>query len=222
MSFGADGFAIFESVLTPPEVAALIGDLPANLAGLRNVLRRSPVARTVAHSEAIFSLLRRLGYPAARPVRAIFFDKNPARNWAVPWHQDVAIAVAERIETPGFRAWSLKDGVPHVQPPAELLAGMVTLRFHLDPCDATNGALRVIPGSHRQGFLSEGEISAPRRAAFTCCVPSGGVLAMCPLLLHASSRVAVPTHRRVLHVEYASAPLPNGLRWFEDAPDSKV
>jgi ectoine hydroxylase-related dioxygenase (phytanoyl-CoA dioxygenase family) len=82
------------------------------------------------------------------PVRAIFFDKSSGSNWLVPWHQDLTIAVASKCEAPGFGPWSVKDGIPHVQPPDELLKQMIALRLHLDDCDASNGALRVIPGSH--------------------------------------------------------------------------
>lgn len=38
---------------------------------------------------------------------------------------------------------------------------------------------------------------------------------MRPLLLHASSPALAPAHRRVLHLEYAAAPLPPGLEWHE-------
>ena len=84
------------------------------------------------------------------PVRAILFDKNESANWTVPWHQDRAIAVREKIEFPGYGPWSVKSGVVHVQPPLEILEKMVTLRIHLDPCPEDNGPLRVIRGTHRQ------------------------------------------------------------------------
>ena len=37
---------------------------------------------------------------------------------------------------------------------------------------------------------------------------------MRPLLLHASSIAIVPSHRRVIHLEYASCQLLGGLEWF--------
>jgi hypothetical protein len=40
-------------------------------------------------------------------------------------------------------------------------------------------------------------------------------LAMRPLLLHSSLPSANPTHRRVLHFEYAAHNLPSRLAWFE-------
>jgi hypothetical protein len=46
-----------------------------------------------------------------------------------------------------------------------------------------------------------------------CTVPKGGALIMRPLLLHASSACAIPKSRRVIHLEFASAELPQGLDW---------
>ena len=43
-------------------------------------------------------------------------------------------------------------------------------------------------------------------------MPRGGVLAMRPLIVHASSKSRVEKSRRVLHIEYAASPaLSNGL-----------
>ena len=42
---------------------------------------------------------------------------------------------------------------------------------------------------------------------------TGGVLAMRPLVLHASTSSEVPEHRRVIHIEYANADLPGELEW---------
>jgi len=148
-------------------------------------------------------------------VRAILFDKTPEANWPVAWHQDQIIAVAERIEVQGFSAWSVKEGLPHVRPPAGILESMITARLHLDDCVAANGALQVLPGSHRAGFLSEDAIRRWTREVSPrfCEVPHGGVLLMKPLVLHASSPSTQPGHRRVLHIEYGPGTLPGGLRW---------
>lgn len=74
------------------------------------------------------------------------------------WHQDLSLAVQERRERQDWTNWSEKRGVHHVQPPAELLERMVTMRLHLDDCPAENGALRVIPGSHEKGQLARDAI----------------------------------------------------------------
>ncbi len=88
-----------------------------------------------------------------RLVRGLFFDKTPGANWPVAWHQDLTLAVAERREIAGWSNWSVKAGVPHVQPPVDILERMVTLRLQLDDCGADNGPLRVLPGSHCLGRI---------------------------------------------------------------------
>jgi ectoine hydroxylase-related dioxygenase (phytanoyl-CoA dioxygenase family) len=91
---------------------------------------------------------------------------------------------------------------------------MLAIRVHLDDCPAANGALRVMPGSHARKRSRE-EIIARKTThrEFVCEVPCGGVLAMRPLLLHASAPSESPAHRRVVHLEYAGSELPGGLRW---------
>lgn len=41
------------------------------------------------------------------------------------------------------------------------------------------------------------------------------LIAMRPLLLHASHSADAPSHRRVIHVEFAAEKLPIGLEWAE-------
>jgi ectoine hydroxylase-related dioxygenase (phytanoyl-CoA dioxygenase family) len=101
----------------------------------------------------------------------------------------------------------VKAGVLHVNAPADALAKVVAIRLHLDDSDSENGPLRVLPGSHRLGILTDQEIEhlAKNRPDVVCCVPRGGVLLMSPLLLHASSKARVASPRRVLHFEYTTS-----------------
>ena len=96
---------------------------------------------------------------------------------------------------------------------------MLTVRLHLDDADEFNGALRVLPGSHRLGRLSSERIQElrSRQSDFLCAVSAGDALLMRPLLLHASSRSTSARHRRVLHIEYAAFTLPDELNWHEVA-----
>jgi hypothetical protein len=54
--------------------------------------------------------------------------------------------------------------------------------------------------------LSDADVERLARtvSAVDCTVGAGGVVAMRPLLLHASSKSASDARRRVLHVEYAA------------------
>ena len=58
-----------------------------------------------------FSHIRKILGPGAMPIRATLFDKSPASNWLVVWHQDTALPMRERRETAGWGPWSVKEGV---------------------------------------------------------------------------------------------------------------
>jgi ectoine hydroxylase-related dioxygenase (phytanoyl-CoA dioxygenase family) len=221
------GFAMATDVIGPDAVESLrravarLND-SANVRrkggtyGVRNLLEMAPEVRELAGSVALRALAEPVLGPGCFAVRGIFFDKIPGANWKLAWHQDSVIAVNQKIETPGFRAWSQKAGVWQTEPPAEVMSRMLALRVHLDDCHADNGPLRVIPGSHRHGWL-DGQFDRWRTEVpeVVCEVPSGGVLAMRPLLLHASSPAANPSHRRVIHLEYAADELPGELDWYD-------
>jgi ectoine hydroxylase-related dioxygenase (phytanoyl-CoA dioxygenase family) len=222
-----DGFQICPDVISSQQCDLLASELSDQfenqqyaarnkIGGMRNLLRNPNVAE-IASSPLLISLLRKVVAKKLFPVRAIFFDKTIESNWRVPWHQDLAIAVAEQIETEGFGAWSIKDNVLHVQPPYQILENMVTVRLHLDDCDANNGALKVIRGSHLNGKLDARQIAELTKSKETaiCEISKGGILLMRPLLLHSSSPAKSPSHRRVLHIEYATDELPNGLKWLK-------
>lgn len=216
--FHAEGWGMARDILTRDacaELASVLGDVPgAGRRGMLDVERVAELARSSALLSHVLPLMPDVAQ--ARPVRAIYFDKSPAENWLVPWHQDLTIAVQERLDTPGFGPWSVKADVPHVQPPMELLEQMVTLRLHLDDADHDNGALRVLPGSHLHGRLTAEQIQALRETLpeSLCSAKAGDGLLMRPLILHASARSSAPERRRrILHIEYAAFDLPGGLRW---------
>ena len=224
-----NGFAIVENVITQEGVSSFIETLSplqeevAQVSGgIRNLMRRSPAIAELAQSDAIRTLVTPILGPEIFPVRAIFFDKTPEANWKIPWHQDVTIAVKGRKECEGYGPWSVKAGVLHVQPPAAVSEQMLSVRIHLDDCPASNGALRVIPGSHRLGKLrhAETDLVVAENESVTCEVDTAGALIMRPLLLHASSESNSAnelTHRRVIHLDYASTSLPCGMAWYETA-----
>jgi hypothetical protein len=141
----------------------------------------------------------------ARPVRAILFDKTEGANWSLGWHQDRTIAVAGRRDAPGFGSWTVKSGILHVAPPYAVLAGMVTLRLHLDPAGPDNAPLLVAPGSHRLGRIAEADIPAIVRSCGTaaCEAEAGDIWLYATPILHASEAAVAPQRRRVLQVDYA-------------------
>jgi Phytanoyl-CoA dioxygenase (PhyH) len=220
-----DGYEIHREVIgkEPLMVLRQKAEQVAQRAGsacVRHLRAHSACFDALAFSENLSSLLPR-GFS---PVRSILFDKTPAENWPVFWHQDLTIAVAEEIPVCGYGPWSRKEGAPHVQPPLHLLESMITIRLHLDDTPAANGALRVIPGSHRKGKIpgeAVAEYATASQSVF-CEYQAGDVLLMSPLLLHSSQRSASPFRRRVVHFEYARREdLHPDLKWFESDSRSK-
>jgi ectoine hydroxylase-related dioxygenase (phytanoyl-CoA dioxygenase family) len=219
--FADDGFAITEPFLSFREIAELIalieadGDSQSKRGGVRDVMDRIPSLAHVAARPAIRAIVEQVLGEDAFVVRSTLFDKTPSANWKVPWHQDVTVAVRERVETEGYGPWSTKEGVTHVQPPTEVLSRMLTVRIHLDPCPSTNGALRVIAGSHRLGRIDQNRATDHVRGeeAVWCEAAPGEALVMRPLLLHASAPAQLPVHRRVLHFDFAVGDLASGLEW---------
>jgi ectoine hydroxylase-related dioxygenase (phytanoyl-CoA dioxygenase family) len=216
-----NGFTIIDRYLSSETIKLLIHeittlDLQSGQAGIRNLLELVPSIQVLAQSQQIRSALEPVLGDTARLVKGIFFDKQPTANWKVPWHQDLTIAVKERLDLPNYYPWSIKAGIHHVQPPIAILEQMLTVRIHLDHTDEFNGALKVIPSSHRQGKLTSEAISSWKQSDSTvsCNCKAGGILLMRPLLLHASAPAIIPTHRRVIHLEYASCQLPAGLDWY--------
>jgi Phytanoyl-CoA dioxygenase (PhyH) len=219
------GFAIVRNVVRCDDVGILTSLLQHESKGqstrqesvyaARNLLANIPAVAAIAKSPGMRLLVEPFLGKEAISVRGILFDKIPGANWRVGWHQDQVIPVAEQKDVPGFTAWSVKHGVPHARPPAVVLERMLTLRIHLDDCCSNNGALRVIPGTHRLGLLDVQQIReiVDCEKPVVCEARAGDVLVMRPLLLHASSPATSPSHRRVIHLEFASAELPGGLEW---------
>jgi hypothetical protein len=223
-TFRRDGYYICENVLSSGEVHELrqaIADIPAgdevrrkrSVYGVRNLLQICPAVHKLAGQPHIRQFVVPPLGERAFAVRAIFFDKGVGVNWSLSWHQDKVIAVAQRVELPHYVGWSNKAGVWQVQPLADVLANMVAVRVHLDDCGATNGPLRVIPGSHRCGWIDDLDEWKSRVPEVICTVSCGGVVSMCPLTLHASARSEESGRRRVIHIEYAATELPGGLAW---------
>jgi ectoine hydroxylase-related dioxygenase (phytanoyl-CoA dioxygenase family) len=222
-----DGFALVPGLAANADIRALQAifettalaraERGGQTYGARNLLALTEVRR-IASSPAFAARLEPLLGPDFCTVRGIFFDKTPGANWPVLWHQDLSLAVKARQDLPGWNNWSVKRGVQHVQPPAEILDRMLTIRLHLDDCPSDNGPLRLIPGSHVQGVLSREAIQTTVAAEpfHTATALTGDGLFMRPLILHASSPARKPRHRRVLHLEFAPAGLlPEGLEWAQ-------
>jgi hypothetical protein len=134
LTLGKDGAQQFRAALSMPQLRELENALATqsrDQAGVR--LSGVPELRPFLDPAGpVGQIPASLLGPACLPVRAILFDKSTEKNWSLGWHQDRTIAVKRRIDADGFGPWSIKSGMVHVEPPLDLLAGMVTVRVHLD------------------------------------------------------------------------------------------
>lgn len=223
------GFTILNHVFGKKEVNIMKNSLHHYLKehpqeephAIRNLLDKIPLLSTLIFNSNLKSILRRID-KSFFLTKAIYFDKSPEANWYVTWHQDMTINVKTKIETEGFSGWTKKEHGYSVVPPEEVLLNTVTVRIHLDDTDEQNGALRIVPGSHNKKLTTdEIQLITQSSIPFVCAVGMGGIHIMKPLLLHASSKATNQKHRRVLHLEFNTMELPNGLEWAERQPISQ-
>lgn len=204
-----EGHVVIPGVLDSGEIRDLLAaleraQLRRSRAGVRHLLGHPAVAQ-IANDPRLLGIAQHVLGDDAFPFRATLFDKNPDANWLITWHQDTALPLREKHEVPGWGPWSVKEGVIYAHSPAEALEQVVALRLHLDDSTEENGPLRVFPGSHREGVLSDQQVEAivAGSEGISCLVPAGGIIVMRPLLIHASSKSQSVDPRRVLHIEYA-------------------
>lgn len=208
------GFALIPAILTPEECEQAARQVTLDAAGTRCLLSQ-PWCATLAMRLRDHPALAGVIDPDMVAVQCTWFEKSADRNWLVPVHQDLSIPVAARVIDPAFSGWSVKEGIHFVRAPVEVLSQLVAVRIHLDPCGTDDGPLRVVPGSHTLGIVTDAEALALRavRGEMVCVAPVGTALALRPLLLHASSKGSGTSLRRVLHFVFGPAQLPLGLAW---------
>jgi ectoine hydroxylase-related dioxygenase (phytanoyl-CoA dioxygenase family) len=201
-----------------PDAESRIASDDGTVYAARNVLDLWPAATAVWRAAPLPIVLASALGPHFGLVRGLFFDKPPARSWALPWHKDKTIAVKDnRVPSRHFTKPTMKAGVPHVEAPPAVLERMLTVRIHLDPMTSANGPLKVLPGTHRTRQVMPSAAVSPQ----SVMGDAGDVLVMRPLLAHASGKSDSETglHRRVLHLEFAADPnLTEGYEWHRFIP----
>jgi ectoine hydroxylase-related dioxygenase (phytanoyl-CoA dioxygenase family) len=223
-----EGYAIINDIFTAAEVTEIVKVIDnvdasgnpafrktADLFAIRRFVKEVPSITRHLFNDSLRAIINQLFGNGYFLVKAIYFDKPEQSNWFVAWHQDLTISVAAKAQADGFSQWTIKNDQYAVQPPVALLEDIFTIRIHLDDTDENNGALKVIPQSHRKGIYRPETINWQQEQEVVCKVNSGGVMIMQPLLLHASNRTANNNKRRVVHLEFSSLPLPEGLQWAE-------
>jgi len=227
-----DGHIMLPGIFDPHTVAAIAEDLDHALradethqsaiargdviVAARNILEVYPPATTLWRKPELVNFLAGLLGDDFGLMRGLYFDKPPGKSWALPWHQDRAIAVKQnRLPGTTFGKPTIKAGVPHVESPLWLSKQIVMIRIHLDPMIDENGPLHVLSRSHLDHMTTDGLPDVRITAA------PGDVLAMRPLLLHRSDEATPGTtlHRRILHLEFTACPtLPDNYQWHTFIP----
>jgi len=222
-----DGFAIIEDVYSNDEIKALLGIIDSvdssnptfrksnDLFAIRQFLKEVPGIKPLIFTEKLNAIIKNLFGDGYFVVKSIYFDKPEQSNWFVAYHQDLTISVNNKTALSGYRSWTNKHNQFAVQPPVDILKNNFTIRIHLDNTDENNRALKVVPGSHRNGVQRLEDFDLSNQAEKICKVKAGGVMIMRPLLFHASNRTTNNRKRRVIHIEFSNTKLPEEIGWSE-------
>jgi hypothetical protein len=212
--FDADGYEVLRGVVSAPEIENFRAEFDPSSPGDRLFFVAGAIGECVANGSMAAIAAARLG-PTARPVRLILFNKSAETNWNLGWHQDRVIAVKERVDVEEFSNWSRKHCALHCAPPFDLIRGMITIRLHCDASNSENGALEVIPGSHRLGLLSDDETCrlADEGMGELIECEAGDALVLATSIVHRSRTSKSSKPRRVIHVDYSADRLPAPLDW---------
>lgn len=227
-----NGFCVVEDIYSRSEIDMLLSLLSNtentgknfrvsnDLFAIRQVLKEIPGLIEIIFNSKLKSIIEHLNLPGYFVAKSIYFNKPEQSNWVVAWHRDLTINVRDKNEHyPGFKGWIKKDDQYSVQPPREILRSNITIRIHLDDTNKENGALKVIPGSHKDDIDHNSEAAITNEQIVS--VKTGGIMIMKPMLLHASGRTTNGMPRRVLHIEISNCNLPAGIEWSEYAEVTK-
>lgn len=203
------GFTIEKSVLSVTACEHIISLLPECSYKIRDVLSKVP---------AIIPILKESGvlghFKTTHIRRSVLFAKPPAKNWKVPWHQDILVQIDDTSGTDASGEVFIKEGIPHICPPQSVMENIVSVRIHLTECHASDGPLRVKPNTHSFGYTEFNGISDLDSSNSTNVLcDAGDVLYFSPLLLHSSMPTQSDKPRMVLHLELSDHNLPAPYSW---------
>ena len=144
---------------------------------IRDLLGEVPGLWPLLDTAALRQLLAGLFPAGCQLVKAIYFDKPAGSNWLVavaPGPDDkrepaCRYARLRPMDQQGRRCCRCSRRMP-------VLKKVVTLRLHLDDCDSSIGALKVVFGSNRRGVVPVAAIATLTPGATVCEVPAVGAM----------------------------------------------
>lgn len=223
-SIQQDGFSIVPHFFTDKYIDEIIEQLDKHnalqydkqIVSDFNLINSIPFINSLVHFRQLTSLVEQVLGDNSFPINAFVLDKTQDNNWGLGWHQDLKIAVKNKIETVGYSNWTVESGIPHAIPPKEVLEKRLSVRIHLDHCFIENGAILVAPKSHKNGIIqNKTEIEKIiSDETIYCEVEKGGVMFITSLLLHKSPYSTTDKKRRILQIDYVGIKLNNGLEWY--------
>lgn len=160
-----------------PEAAVIQNDRSEDcVIGIEKIAALSePLFREILGSPLLLSLAQSICGDDFFPVQDFIVIKSAGDGNTVNWHQDI-------LTRP--------------------LGKAVMIGFYLDPADDQNGALRVIPGSHRSGL----PICELEKMDYTAIsMEAGDILVHDLMLAHSSGALSTREQRRVVYFEFMSA-----------------
>lgn len=222
-----EGFTVINGIYSDAEVNTIVKVIEtvdtsgatfrksADLFAIRQFLKEVPDTLPLLLNDKLKEVIASIFGSDYFIVKSIYFDKPGTSNWFVAYHQDLTISVDRKTELLGYGPWTVKQNQFAVQPPLAILENIYTIRIHLDDTNQDNGALKVVPKSHRKQIYRPETVDWNSETEVTCNVSKGGVMIMKPLLLHSSGRTVNNAKRRVIHIEFSSVQLPEALQWAE-------
>jgi hypothetical protein len=226
-TFLAQGYAVLPGALEPDLFAELCSytderlarESPEHFDAFRfhgSMLQLDPfsecIIRRLVANQRVRHALRALGFASPKWLSAYLISKPP-RSPALWWHQDW---------------WAWESEVSWEPWPAQMF-----VMYYLRDVEAADGALRVIPGSHRtrhrlhdilpaahseeiNKVSKRGDAHAPQRGEVTVSVRAGDAVIGDSRLLHSTHANRSERHRTCITLWYLPrfAELPDGVRSY--------
>ncbi len=148
---------------------------------LANVVDKGEIFRRVIVTPEVLEYVGHVLGPELKLSSLNVRSANPHSEWIQPLHTDSGAVADERGYWVCNTVWLLDDFTPH------------------------NGALRMVPGSHRWGKLPQQALAdpaAPHPQQVLLTAPAASVAVMNSHLWHGATANRTGAHRRALHAFY--------------------